>query len=350
MRAMVVRRYGPPDVLEWHEVPDPELEANQVVIRVAAVGINFADLLARLGIYQGTPKPPFVPGLEVAGTVEQVPPAPVGRGKRLAKEDAPFQVGERVAALTMFNGYAERVAVPERQVFHIPEGVTVEEAAALPVNYLTAYHSMFQMGNLQEGDRVLVHGAAGGLGVAAVQLAKARKLVVLGTAGPAKQEFLQKMGVDYPIDHSREDFEEVIRRTFGDGIEMVLDAIGGKSFAKSYRCLGPTGRLVVYGFSTVVAASGRRNLWKIGKALLETPRFHPLKLINDNKSVIGVHIGRMPGHAALLKREMEEIFKMYAAGQVKPVIGKTFPLEHAAESHRYIHARQNVGKVILKVT
>ena len=332
MRAMVVRRYGPPEVFECREVDGPQPAPGHVLIRVRFIGINFADLLQRMGLYPGTPRPPFIPGLEVAGEVESI---------ATEKADGkPLRPGDRVVALTSFGAYAERVAVRAEHVFRLPDGIPLEQAAAIPVNYLTAYHSMFQMGNLQPGDRILIHGAAGGVGVAAVQLARARQLVIFGTAGPAKQALLRQLSVDHPIDHSHEDFQEVVRRVAPQGIEMVLDPIGGKSFAKSFDCLGPTGRLVVYGFSAVASPEGKRSLWRGIKALAQTPWFNPLRLMRRNVAVIGVHLGRMKGKEALLRRQLEEIFRMYAAGQVRPVIGKTFRLEEATEAHRYIHARQ----------
>ena len=206
MRAMVVRKYGAPEVFEAREVPDPQPKAGEVLIRVKAIGINFADLLQRMGIYPGTPKPPFVPGMEIAGVVEKV----ADSGAKAA-EGEPLRVGEAVAAFARFNAYAHWVAVPARQVYRLPAGMPFDDAAAIPVNYLTAYHSMFAMGNLQPRDRILVHGAAGGVGIAAVQLAKARGLVVFGTAGPAKQEYLRKIGVDHAIDYQKNDFVEVVR-------------------------------------------------------------------------------------------------------------------------------------------
>ncbi len=241
MRAMVVKRYGPPEVFEWREVPDPQPKPGEVVIRVKAVGVNFADLLQRMGIYPGTPRPPFVPGFEVSGVVEKIAEG----GK--ASDGEPLRLGDAVAALTQFNAYAEWVATPAGRVFRLPAGMPFDDAAAIPVNYLTAYHSMFAMGNLQPGDRILIHGAAGGVGIAAVQLAKARGLEIYGTAGPTKQEFLRKIGVDHAIDYEKNNFVDVVQKFAPDGIEMVMDPIGGKSFADSYKCLGPTGRLVVYG-------------------------------------------------------------------------------------------------------
>lgn len=343
MRALVVRRYGPPDVLEIQQVPDPQPKAGEILIRVKAIGVNFADLLQRMGVYPGTPKPPFIPGLEIAGVVEKI-----AEGARLG-EGEPFKTGDAVVAFPHFNAYAEWVAVPAGQVYRLPAGMKFDDGAAIPVNYLTAYHSMFTMGNLQPGDRILIHGAAGGVGIAAVQLARARGLVIFGTAGPSKQEFLRKIGVDHPIDHQKADFVEVVRKYAPDGIEMVMDPIGGKSFARSYECLGPMGRLVVYGFSAAAGPEGKRSWLRSLSAFLQTPRFHPLELMRRNVSVIGVNLGQVRSRGALVRNELAEIFRLYAEGKIKPVIAKTFPLEQGAAAHQYIHDRKNIGKVILAV-
>lgn len=340
---MVVRRYGPPEVFEARQMPDPQPKAGEVLIRVKAVGVNFADLLQRMGIYPGTPKPPFVPGLEISGVVEKT----ADGGK--PGEGEPLKAGDAVAALTSFSAYAEWASVPARQVYRLPPGMPFDDAAAIPVNYLTAYHSMFAMGNLQPGDRILIHGAAGGVGIAAVQLARARGLAIFGTAGGAKQEYLRKIGVDHPIDYEKNDFVKVVQKYAPDGIEMVMDPIGGKSFSRSAECLGATGRLVVYGLSAAAGTDGKRNLLRGAIALAQTPRFHPLKLMKQNISVIGVNLGRMQTRGALLRSEIGEIFRMYTEGKIKPLIGKTFPLADAAAAHRYIHDRKNIGKVILSV-
>src|SRR6202795_2207047 len=287
MRAMVVREYGPPEVLESQDVPDPQPKPGEVLIRVKTIGINFADLLQRMGIYPGTPKPPFVPGLEIAGVVEKI----ADGGKQPVAET--LKRGDAVAAMTHFTAYAQWVAAAAQNVYRLPAGMPFDEAAAIPVNYLTAYHSMFAMGNLQPGERILIHGAAGGVGIAAVQLARARGLVTFGTAGPAKQEYLRKIGVDHSIDYTKNDFVEVVRKFAPDGIEMVMDAIGGKSFSRSEKCLGPTGRLVVYGLSAAAGPEGKRSLLRGGLALAQTPRFHPLKLMSQNHAGIGGNFGQM---------------------------------------------------------
>jgi len=337
MRAAVVRKYGPPENFEYREWPDAAANADECLVRVRAVGINFADLMQRMGVYPGTPKAPFVPGFEVAGTVER---APAGGDLKL---------GDRVVAMTRFNAYAELAACAPESVFAIPDALTFEQAAAMPVNYLTAYHSMFEMGNLREGDRVLIHGAAGGVGVAAVQLARAKKLVTFGTAGAAKQDFLRKIGVDHPIDYTKEGCVAAVRRVAPHGIEMALDPIGGKSFKESLRCLGTMGRLVVFGFSAAAGPSGKRSVPRAVKALAQTPRISPLKLMEKNQAVIGVHLGRMQGREAVLRRQMLELLRLYEEGAIQPHVGKTFALKDATEAHRYIHDRKNVGKVVLVV-
>lgn len=343
MRAMVVRRHGPPEFLELRQLPDPQPRPGEVLVRVRAIGVNFADLLQRMGLYPGGPKPPFVPGLEIAGVVEKT-----GEANRTETSTA-LRPGDAVAALTQFNAYAEWVTVPAEQAFRLPPGMRFEDAAAIPVNYLTAFHSMFTMGNLQPGDRILIHGAAGGVGLAAVQLARSRGLLIFGTAGPSKQEYLRKAGVDHPIDYEKSDVVQTVRKFAPEGIEMVLDPIGGKSFSRSYQCLGPTGRLVVFGFSSAAGKSGKRN-WMAGlPAVLQTPRFHPLKLMRDNIAVIGVGLGGLRTRPGLLQSEIDEIFRLFAAGKIRPVVGKSFPLAQAAEAHRYLHDRKNIGKVILTI-
>jgi len=343
MRAAVIRRYGAPEVFSVQDLPDPQPRTGEILIRVKTIGVNFADLLARMGLYPTAPKPPFVPGLEVAGIVEKI-----GDGGRAGDGDA-LRPGDAVTAVTNFNGYAEWVTVPAGQAFRLPQGIGFDEAAAIPVNYLTAYHSIVMMGNMLPGDRILIHGAAGGVGIAAVQIAKARGLKIFATAGPAKQDTLRKMGVDHAIDNEKDDFVEVIKKYAAGGVEMVMDPIGGKSFARSYACLGTTGRLVIYGFSTIVKPSGKRDAIGSAKALLETPKFQPLELLAKNISVIGVSLSGLQSRPALLRSEMNDLFQMYSAGKIKPVVGKKFPLADAAAAHQYIHDRKNIGKVTLWV-
>ena len=241
MRSVWIPKAGPPEVLEVRDGPEPVPRAGEALIRVHASGVNFADVAARLGVYPDAPPFPCVVGYEVAGVVEQAPGA-----DGLAP-------GQRVAALTRFGGYAETVAVPAAQVFPLPDGLSFEQGAAIPVNYLTAVLMLRHFGNVQAGDRVLVHAAAGGVGMAAIQLCRAAGAEVIGTASASKHAVLREHGVAHTIDYRTEDFEQAVKRiTGGRGVDVVLDATG--AFRKSYRCLAPLGRLVCFGFSA--AASG----------------------------------------------------------------------------------------------
>lgn len=339
MKAVQVTRYGPPEVLKLVELPDPPPAAGQVRIHVRAVGINFADILSRFGVYTGTPKPPFIPGLEVAGEIDAVGPQVVGR-----------QPGERVVAFTRFNGYAERVLVPEKHALPFPARMSFDDAAALLVNYLTAYHSMFFMGSLRKGERILIHAAAGGVGVAATQLAKIAGAEIFGTASASKHDFIRQQGVQHAIDYRTQDFEAEVRRlTKGAGVHMVLDAVGGRSFAKSYRLLVPTGRLVVFGFSSAVVGKSRWSLLGALPEFFASPRFAPLDLIQTNRAVIGVHLGLLGNEEHVLGGQLAKLFEYYEQGSIQPHIGKIFPLAEAAAAHHYMQDRKSVGKIILRV-
>lgn len=336
MKAIQVMRYGAPEVLALRRLPEPMPAPGQIVVRVRAAGINFADVLMRLGLYPGVPKPPFTPGIEAAGTVEAV-----GEGVERP------QAGERVVAFTSTGGYAEKIAVPAERAFPVPGKMSFADAAALPVNYLTAYQALTYMAHLRPGERVLIHAAAGGVGLAAIQLCRLAGAEVFGTASASKHDFLRQQGVAHAIDYRTRDFErEILRLTEGEGVDVVLDAVGGKSYRKSYRLLRHGGRLICFGMSSAVA--GRTRSLKALGSWWETPSFNALDLMGKNRAVIGVHLGTM-GRAepARVRTWMEEMFKLYRQGKIKPHIGKTFPLAEAAAAHDFIHERKNVGKVLL---
>jgi NADPH:quinone reductase-like Zn-dependent oxidoreductase len=335
MRSVWITRTGPPEVLEVRDGPDPVPGPGQVLVRVRAAGVNFADVMARLGLYPDAPPRPCVVGYEVAGTVEQV-----GAGA-----ESGLAAGRPVVALTRFGGYAEAVTVPAAQVFPLSDGMRFEEAAAIPVNYLTAVLMLRHFGNVKRGERVLVHAAAGGVGMAALQLCRIAGAEVIGTASAAKHEQLREAGVAHAIDYRTQDFEAEVRRvTDGRGVDIVLDATG--AFRKSYRCLAPLGRLVCFGVSG--AATGLAPSWlSAAKRLATLPWFHPISLMNDNKAVIGVNLGHLWDRIALLRDEMLGLLRDWEGGRIHPVVGKTFPLTEAAAAHRYLQERQNVGKVIL---
>jgi synaptic vesicle membrane protein VAT-1 len=336
MKSVYIPKAGPPEVLEVREGPDPTPRDGEVVVRVRASGVNFADVSARLGFYPDAPPLPCVVGYEVAGVVDRTGSAVEG-----------IAVGDRVVALTRFGGYAEAIAVPAAQVFPLPDGVSFEQGATIPVNYLTAVLMLRHFGNVKSGETVLVHAAAGGVGMAAIQLCRIAGAAVIGTASASKHAALKEAGVAHAIDYRTEDFEQAVKRlTNGRGVDIALDATG--AFRKSYRCLAPLGRLVCFGLSS--ASSGLTpSRWSALTAIASLPFFHPIQLMNANKAVIGVNLGHLWEHIDMLRREMLGLIADVAAGRLVPVIAKTFPLTDAAGAHRYLQERQNIGKVLLTV-
>ncbi len=336
MRQIVIPRYGGPEVFETREAPEPVPGESDIRIRVRAAGINFADVLARLGLYPDAPKPPVVVGYEVAGQVDAVGSAATG-----------FSVGDRVVAMTRFGGYADCVAVPASQAFRCPPFLSDAEAAAIPVNYLTAAIALYRMAALTPGETVLIHNAGGGVGIAATQLARLRRATVIGTASSFKHDALRSFGVEHTIDYRHADVPaEVKRITHGRGVDVILDPIGGHSFTTSYRMLAPLGRLVLFGLSAA-APGERRSWWRALRAWLATPRFDPLSLINRNRGVFGLNLGHLWDAQPQLAPLMEMLIAELQAGRIRPVVARTFPLEQAADAHRFIQARQNIGKVVL---
>lgn len=338
MRQIWIPRPGPPEVLELREAPDPVPGAGQVRIRVEAAGVNFADILGRMGIYPDLPRMPVVVGYEVAGRVDRV-----GAGV----DDA--WLDRDVLSLTRFGGYSDTVCVPIGQVAPRPEGMSAQEGAAMPVNYLTAYQLIVVMGGLRAGETVLVHSAGGGVGIAATQLARHLGATVIGTASSGKHAFLTERGVAHAIDYRTEDFEARVREvTGGRGVELVLDAVGGTSFTKSFRSLAPTGRLGMFGISS--AATGKKRRWgALLKTIVTMPwlRFTPVGLMNQNKGVFGVNLGHLWGETTRVHGWLERLLDLYQQGAVRPVIAATFPFDEAAQAHHYIQDRKNLGKVLL---
>lgn len=336
MRQAVITRHGPPEVIEMREEPDPTPPGGHVRIRVRAAGINFSDILSRLGLYPDAPTPPVVVGYEVAGIVDGA-----------AADVTGFADGDRVMALTRFGGYSDVVVVPVTQCFRTPPDLSDAEAAAVPVNYLTAALGLYRMAAIAPGETVLVHNAGGGVGIAATQLAHLRRAIVIGTASPLKHAALRSFGVEHLIDYTHANVADEVRRiTRGRGVDVILDPIGGSSFMTSYRMLAPLGRLVMFGLSAI-APGEKRSWWKAFHTWRTTPRFDALSLINRNRGVFGLHAGHLWDERAQLAPIMEMLLSELRAGRLRPVVAKTFPLDQAADAHRFIQSRANIGKVVL---
>ncbi len=336
MKQVWIPTVGGPEVLEVREAADPEPGPGEVRVRVKASGINFADILARMGLYQDAPPLPCVVGYEVAGEVDALGPDVEG-----------FAPGDRVVSATRFGGYSDVVCVPAPAVRLIPGPIGFEEAASVPVNWLTAWWMLIRLGNLQPGETVLVHACAGGVGLAALQICLYHGARVIGTASASKHDRLRDMGVDHCIDYRTQDFEtEVKAITDGRGVDMVLDAVGGKSFAKSYRLLADLGRLMIFGASSF--APGTRRSWLAAlRGLASTPRFHPFSLMMKSRGVFGFNLGRIWHRGAESAAMMAEILNLMEDGTFQAVVDRSFPFDQAGDAHRYIQDRKNFGKVVL---
>ena len=336
MQQVWITRTGEPSVLEVREAADPEPGPGEVRIAVEAAGVNFADVMARMGLYPDAPKLPAVVGYEVAGTIDRV-----GAGVDEAR------LGEPVLAATRFGGYSSAVVVASAQALRRPEGLDAQTAAAIPVTGLTAWMMLEEMGRVRRGDRILVHAAAGGVGLMVLDLARWRGAEVVGTASASKHAFLLERGFSQLVDYRSEDFEAALGG--GPGFDLALDPVGGESWGKSFRLLRAGGRLIVYGFSSNSAGRQSRNLFATAKNLLEVPwlQFNPVRLTSENKGVFGVNMGRLWQETERLTSWLERLLGLWKEGVLRPHVHAAVPFSRAPEAHALIHDRANIGKVLL---
>ncbi|MDX6385688.1 MAG: synaptic vesicle rane protein [Blastocatellia bacterium] len=336
MRAIVTKRNGGVDALKVEECPDPVPGTGEVLVRVKASGLNFADILARQGLYPDAPPKPCVMGYEVSGIIETV-----GNGGDRSL------IGKPVIALTRFGGQAELVAVPIGQVFDRPEQLSFERCAAIPVNYLTAWALLVTMGGLQRDESILIHNAGGGVGLAALDIAKHIGAKTFGTASAGKHEFLKARGLDQAIDYRTQDWLAVLMDlTEKRGVELVIDPLGGSSWKKSYRALRATGRMGVFGMSTA-SANGIMGKLRALKAVAQSPRFNPLGLMSRNKGVFGLNLGHLWREGEKVSSWMKEIVDGINEDWIHPHVDRSFSFDQIAEAHLHLEGRKNIGKVVL---
>lgn len=336
MRQVVTTKNGGVDVLRVEEKPDPKPGPGEILVDVRAAGLNFADILARQGLYPDGPKKPCVMGYEVAGVISAV-----------GQDVDSSIVGTEVLAMTRFGGQSDKVVVREKQLFEKPAPLSFEEAAAVPVNYLTAWALLVVMGGLRKDEAVLIHNAGGGVGLAALDIAKHIGAKTYGTASPGKHEFLRERGLDHPIDYRNQDWlPELKKLTNGRGVELVIDPIGGDHWKRSFAALRHTGRLGMFGVS-VVSANGLAGKLKMVKAALQMPRFNPIGLINKNRGAFGLNLGHMWHEPEKVEEWVEAIVRGIEEGWIKPHVDKAFPFAQAADAHTYMESRKNIGKVVL---
>ncbi|MBC8069709.1 MAG: zinc-binding dehydrogenase [Deltaproteobacteria bacterium] len=336
MRQVWIPRIGGPEVLTVRELPDPEPAAGELRVRVRNCGVNFADVLARLGLYPDAPPLPAVVGYEVAGEVDALGEGTTG-----------FALGQRVIAMTRFGGYTDVVCVPTGQVVAMPERLSFEQAAAIPVNYLTAWLMLIELGALAEHHTVLVHAAAGGVGQAALQICRTRGAKVIASASVAKHDRLREQGVHACIDSRADNLVEAVRGlTDGRGVDIVLDAIGGRSFRDGYALLAPLGRMFMFGVSSF-APGKTRSLVAAVRGVLTMPRFGSIRLMNDNRGVFGVNLGHLWNETAFLQRALGRIIAHCESGEFVPTVDRSFPFDQAGDAHAHLQGRGSFGKVLL---
>ena len=327
MRSVVITAHGGFDVLQVQERPAPVAGPGQVVIDVAAAGVNFADTMARIGLYPDAPPLPSVVGYEVAGTISAV-----GDGVD------PARVGDRVMAGTRFGGYSEQVAVKDADAIVFPSHLTFAQAAAIPVNYATAWAGLIGYGSLRAGEKVLVHAAAGGVGIAATQLAKDVGAEVWGTASPSKHEAIRQNGVDHPLTYDARP---------GVAFDLVMDAVGGASLQRSYASLRAGGRVVAFGASSV-STGEKKNLLKAAPQALRMLRgVNAMDAMQRSKSLIGLNMLTLWDDRGTLEPWLAPLQELLDRGVVRPVVAAEVPFADAAEAHRMLAERRNVGKVVL---
>jgi NADPH:quinone reductase-like Zn-dependent oxidoreductase len=288
-------------------------------------------------MYPDAPKPPCVVGYEGAGLVDAVGSGVSG-----------YKLGDRVVYTSRFGGHASSIVVPQQQLMHMPEGMTFEEGAALPVNYLTAYRMLFSIRRIKPGERILVHMAAGGVGTAVLQLSRTVPgIVTIGTASAKKHEYAKGHGADHVIDYRSVDYVEEVRRiTGGRGVDVVLDALGGPDWKKGYSLLAPGGLLIAFGLANA-NVGGKRHLFHALGQLLRSPRFGCMTLMSDNKCVAGVNLGHLLDDVELIRGDAEALMELYRRGQIRPHIGRSFPFSRAADAYAELEYGRNVGKVVL---
>ncbi len=342
MRRVVITKPGGYERLVVETAPDPIPDTNEVLVRTRAMGVNYADCICRMGLYASARKYvgyPMVPGFEFAGIVEAV-------GSKV--DDV--RPGARVVGVTRFGGYATAIAVPRSQVFELPQNFSEEEAAGFPAVFLTANYALLELAHVREGDWVLVHSAAGGVGLAALQLAKlagAHTVAVVGKSD--KVATAKKFGADVVIDKSSQDLWRLARRAAPRGFDVVLDPNGRETLRDSYRNLRPTGRLVVYGFHSMLprAGNGKVKWARLVWGLVRTPLFSPITMTNENKSVLAFNLSYLFEEQNLLGRGMDQLLLWAREGRLQPLPVRTYRIEDAAQAHRDLESGRTVGKLVL---
>lgn len=338
MKAIVLDRHGGPDVLRVRDVPEPAPGPGEVRVRVEAVGVNYAEVLSRKGLYGWAPAMPYTPGMEAAGTIDAQGAGVEGRA-----------VGERVIVGAQHGAYAERIVVPERQALAAIPGFSTEENAAIGVNYLTAWVALVEMARLRPTDRVLVTAAAGGVGTAAVQIATRFGCATVGLAGSdAKLGAIRALGAEAAVNYRAPGFQDRLREAAGpDGFDVVLEVVGGEVFRAVWPVLAPFGRVVVAGFASLALRKWNPLSWL--RTWRDLPRASIQTLAPASHGFMATHLGYLLADPPRLVRVWDALTAFVAAHGIRPVVGATFPFADMPAAHRLMESRGSVGKIVVRM-
>ncbi|HEX9649877.1 MAG TPA: zinc-binding dehydrogenase [Cyclobacteriaceae bacterium] len=336
MKAYLLTRHGKPEVLKIHEVPEPQILPDKVKIRVMFIGINYAEILSRRGLYRWAPKRPYIPGLEGMGEVIEV-------GSKVEH----VKPGQKVIFGSQFGSYAEVICADMHLVFPVFSQFALEENGAFLVNFLTAWVALVKLGKIKSADKVLIQAAGGGVGTAAVQIAKGFGCDIFGTIGSDhKIELIRNLGVAHPINYNKVDFYQFIKEKV-EGVDLVLEVVGGDVFKKSLDLLNPFGRLVVIGYAGIPFKKFNPYTWWL--TWKHAPKVNILKMVQRSYSISGSHLGYLSGNSKVAVEVEMELRRFVQEKNLKPVIGKIFDFDHLPDAHAFMESRQSTGKLLVKV-
>jgi NADPH:quinone reductase-like Zn-dependent oxidoreductase len=337
MKALIHKKHGDPEIaFSIEETPTPQVKDDEVLIKVKYSGLNFADVLARTGLYDEAPKMPAVLGYDVAGIVEAI-------GGKVTN----FKVGDRVAALTRFGGYAEFAIAKEFGMTKVPDGYDLATSTALATQACTAYYCTHDCVKLRKGDKVLIQAAAGGVGSVLVQIAKYYGCEVFATASSSKIDFVKSLGADHVIDYTKTSFDDAVKAISPDGIDIVYDSLGGQAFKKAKKLLRPGGRMICFGAAENLAA--KNNKLNLLPLVTGFGIFSPIPLLMTSKSIITVNMLKIADYKPRVFSEVfAETMNMASKGIIKPHLGKIFDINDYADAHKFIESRQSIGKVVME--
>ncbi|WP_421879220.1 quinone oxidoreductase family protein [Marinoscillum sp.] len=334
MKAYLFKSPGGIDRLQLSEVSEADIASNEVLIRVRAIGINYAEVLSRKGQYSWAPPRPYIPGMEAAGEVMQV-----------GTEVSGIAIGDRVIMGAQYGAYAECMKSKAHLVYKVPDGWSWQDSAAFLVNFITAWVALFKLGKLSGGERVLIQAAAGGVGTAAVQLASKAGAQVAGTASkPEKLELIKKLGADLAINYTTEDLQEVIQKEW-KGVDVCLEVVGGGVFKKSKALMAPFGRLVVAGYASIPLHKWKPWTW--WPAWRDAPKVNVMEMAKGSYAMAATHVGYLTEKPEIAQSVYQELLLFVQKHEIKPVVGQTFSFEELPQAHAFMESRKSVGKIVI---